>query len=625
MIETSHASTAWAQVPRPPEAPGRSRPVALAILAFVALVGPVVRAGALPASRPETVFTIGLLAVAATALVPARWWPVRAAIALLAGALLIGNQGELIAIWLAAGLVLGSWVGLLRPPAPGVPTPSREAALPVAALCAVAAWVGSEELRTWEPLVPFALACAFPVLSRFGGGAVLRWAARLGALAGHAVAAVAFWLLGLLAVIAPWAVQRVLRIDPLDPRQGWVDRDRRALQAAQPWAPDPAADPPPRSLPRRLLVPVLAVIGVVAAAVWLWPEDVGPGRTEVSSTASGVALGAPADPDAVPAAQEGNGWYRDYVEDITWLLNEKVALRPLEVYRLIDAETRTVTIRDGYRESWTADACGCRRVRVWLYGGGGAFGFGQRDDHTIASELARAASDDGIVVDVENRGIPGQLHWRAALRFANDLSVADEPPDLVVFYEGAEEIEGAEYLDDPPVGDIRPPREPFLEDIYDELVQDAMDSGAPYAEPDEVPDGVVFPGLEPVDELSPAEVGELAATRFGRSRQMSDDTAAYAGIPVVYAWQPSRYTRADREPDSGDGTEVDDRRAASFAAASAALGDDVVDLTDALDDLDGPVFTDDVHHNEEAARAIAAALYERLAPRLRAVAGVEGG
>jgi lysophospholipase L1-like esterase len=44
----------------------------------------------------------------------------------------------------------------------------------------------------------------------------------------------------------------------------------------------------------------------------------------------------------------------------------------------------------------------------------------------------------------------------------------------------------------------------------------------------------------------------------------------------------------------------------------------VVDLRDLFDDLEEPVFIDTSHVNEEGAAAIAAALYEQLAPVLAA-------
>src|SRR5690606_36132583 len=104
---------------------------------------------------------------------------------------------------------------------------------------------------------------------------------------------------------------------------------------------------------------------------------------------------------------------------------------------------RYINIKDGVRRSWSPpQQPGCRPLRVWFFGGSSLFGEGQRDLHTIPSMVARSAWDDGLPLQVENRGVMGDPHWIASRRF--EAVVADaEPadlPDLVVFYDGANEV-----------------------------------------------------------------------------------------------------------------------------------------------------------------------------------------
>ena len=73
-----------------------------------------------------------------------------------------------------------------------------------------------------------------------------------------------------------------------------------------------------------------------------------------------------------------------------------------------------------------------------MYGGSTTYGLNQRDDHTIASELARVAHEHGVTIDIDNRGALGHLHWMEAERFAWDLTI-EAPPDMVIFYDGVNE------------------------------------------------------------------------------------------------------------------------------------------------------------------------------------------
>ena len=105
--------------------------------------------------------------------------------------------------------------------------------------------------------------------------------------------------------------------------------------------------------------------------------------------------------------------------------------------------------------------------------------------------------------------------------------------------------------------------------------------------------------------------------RYERARRSSLMTAAAYDVPVKYVWQPSRHTR-QFEATEPHGDSVRENRSRLMAQiVRESLPDDVIDLSDALSDLDGPLFTDDVHHNERAARAIAEDLFEAVADELR--------
>ncbi len=324
----------------------------------------------------------------------------------------------------------------------------------------------------------------------------------------------------------------------------------------------------------------------------------------------------------VPAAYEGAEWYPEYFEDINWVWSTSVAFDPLSPLRVRDVRTRHVNVVDGRRVTWAPPACeGCRRLRVWVYGGSTTFGLGQRDEHTIPSELARVAWEQGVVLDVDNRGVPGDAHWEEAQRFAWDLA-NEAPPDLVVFYDGVNEIRSLEFVTDGPARPVSFVKENF----WRQYLGLTGESGAALAEslvgrrPGGTPPGGSIVPVPAAPELDATGWGELAVARFERSRATSSVLADGYGVPVVYLWQPAlehRPAPVEGEPAlPGRVFAVDRAR-----AARAALSGEVVDLSRALDSVDRPVFYDSNHTNELGARVVAEQMYRAVAPRLTQLAG----
>jgi lysophospholipase L1-like esterase len=231
-----------------------------------------------------------------------------------------------------------------------------------------------------------------------------------------------------------------------------------------------------------------------------------------------------------------------------------------------------------------------------MYGGSTTWGVSQRDDHTIASELARVAVERGITLDVQNRGLPGFHHWLEAERLAWDLTT-NPRPDLVIFYDGVNDRFWQPGLSDP---------------IFDALWDQ---SGRTEGDPPQGPAGSRVAG-PPEPRFGGLLQTEEGVRRYDQAREMSRATAAAAGVPVRYVWQPERYSRdfVASEPHFDTGHENDARRGSQFAWER--LADDVIDLHDALTGNTDPIYTDDVHHNELGARLIAEALFERLRPDL---------
>ena len=233
---------------------------------------------------------------------------------------------------------------------------------------------------------------------------------------------------------------------------------------------------------RRLLAPFL-VIGLGMGSIRLYEIIRG---DELKPQSGGFNLGGDAVAEGetttgVPLAQKGQSWYPGYRDEIGWMINQETAFRPLAPIRLVDVEGRYVNISGGKRATWKSPGTPDDALTVWVYGGSTTFGLDQRDDHTIPSELARRAAEDGVYLNVVNRGVLGDMHWQEANRFAWDLTV-EAAPDLVVFNDGVNEIWGTNVLQNQRIGDVPYPIEPLTEDIWAGILR-TNDAPAPDAPP----------------------------------------------------------------------------------------------------------------------------------------------
>ena len=469
--------------------------------------------------------------------------------------------------------------------------------------------------------------------------AFTRVARRFGELVGHAVGAVCFTVLALFVVVVPWAYQRVVRLDPLGAPRGWEPRRRRSLRAPSPWAADERLVQASFGVRlRRNLAPLVVVAAIVLAIPAtreivtrpFQPEPparkafrlggttpqgpIGAGNAELPKLRDPVPPGVKAyehKPGQPFAAHKGDAWFDDvrYAPAQGWAFDPRVAWRPMNPNRFLDWTSTYVNVVGGHRLSWEPPACGrCKRLTVWVYGGSTTFGLDQRDEGTISSWLAKTAYDHGITIDVVNRGEPGHVHWEEAELFANDL-LHDPPPDLVIFYDGVNDAAAGYAYSEIGLFNMATPIDPTTVDVWKSTKR-----GDP-----PVPDGppgsaVVPPRTTPNPD--PVKIARYTMRAYDRARKISKALAKDHGIPVVYAWQPSRYTRPLVMSEPHFDTKAENQTRLQQQILNDRLAKDVIDLTDVLDDNTDPLFTDDVHHNEEGARLIAEALYARIEPKL---------
>jgi lysophospholipase L1-like esterase len=403
-------------------------------------------------------------------------------------------------------------------------------------------------------------------------------------------------------VVAPlWLVHALARTRPLDDgwarsssawreRSGRRSADGALLATARTGAVEGRHGPHDRGgLWRRRLV------GVGAVAVLL-----------VAGTVVRSSLRDDPPPEELFGAEvsmyahEDEPWFPTHVQDmgsIPYLWDPFIGLL------MDDHESETVRIVDHRRATY--QPAGDPDLTVWYFGGSTMFGAGQRDDHTIPSVIARLAEADGTVLRSVNFGVSSFVNWQETQLMIQQLQVQD-PPDLVVFYDGINE-EGIAYER---VG-------------LGETDLDAIGRGLT---------GDAERGLWQTNRAAPTDgvpdtsaVEELASRQYRRGVDLARRVLDSYDVEVVHVWQPSLmgkpYQPADRGAYEAMGLvpeEVSDREASRRILAQSGTG--AVDLSRVFDEVTVPVYWDGGHTNERGARIVGSALYEHLRPTLERLA-----
>lgn len=391
-----------------------------------------------------------------------------------------------------------------------------------------------------------------------------------------------------------------------------------------------------RPVARRRAVDALLILAALAALLASTRGGDGGGRRGFKvdqdlggRPAANVPLPAPehpvpadlqADPGSdPPQAMVGSPWYftGGFHTVDRWIEASDTVWRPVALYPFLDFRGDGLSVIDGDRTTWTPPACACPTVHLWMYGGSTTFGLNQRDNHTIASELARAAWADGVRLVVQNRGELGVFQWVEAQRFAYDLTV-DPAPDIVLFYDGVNDVWAGNIISNRHSGDTRLIMNPQHDDQWNE-------TGVPELTPPEAPEGAKLIGWNRGVNYNLPDLAAATIARYDRARDMSRATAELHGIEPIYVWQPSRLSRDLVPGEAHDNAAVETWARTRATLLRRDLADDVIDLSDVFVHSKKPFFTDDVHHNEAAAQMIATAMYTQIEGRVRAAARSGGG
>lgn len=140
-------------------------------------------------------------------------------------------------------------------------------------------------------------------------------------------------------------------------------------------------------------------------------------------------------------ALAGAEWTADYVREVR--RSRASAWHSYVYWRRKPFEGEFINVDvEGKRRGWSPPpaAPGTPELRVFVFGGSTVWGRGARDDFTIPSFLAKSLHEDVRArVSVFNMGESAWVNTQAVIALALELQRGNVP-DLVVFYEGANDV-----------------------------------------------------------------------------------------------------------------------------------------------------------------------------------------
>ncbi len=527
----------------------------------------------------------------------------------------------------------------LWPPAPEPDAPistgpaAREIvtrALPALALALLLGWL----VEPWVGVLivlAAGLLTTIALLSPTAAGWIERVFGAIGHWVGRILSAVVLTLVFAVVFVPVGLLARLFRRDPLSaatvrPGTTWLERwgwrERRL--------PDRSYASEQDLLGGRRAGRVAWAVGLVTLLV-------------LADAAIGTVLVDPPAEGTPPPVAEGEGEAAaipalaglDYVPQLfaEQFAAESGQFDPLLGWRLEDTTGEYLNIDGGERVSLLPPA-GFADLDVWFFGGSAMYGFGQRDQHTIPSELVRLAAAEGVALEAHNFGTPAYVNWQGVELFAR-LLTEREAPDLVVFYDGYNDL-SMQFVDGPLHGPSH---------VLAAVQRDRVEAPAATEDPTAFGDvrawwadhsGTVnlyrgirdrLDGDEPEVRLTEAEASAVpadvdadaveAATAdlLGRGREFATALAEAHGIEVQFWFQPTLYSKGPVEGEEQLPGRAANRTPAwtpTIAALRAGFPAEVVDLADALDGHPDPLFWDTVHTNETGARLVAEAAWPAL-------------
>ncbi|MEX0767727.1 MAG: SGNH/GDSL hydrolase family protein [Microthrixaceae bacterium] len=458
--------------------------------------------------------------------------------------------------------------------------------------------------------------------------------ARAARAVGQGVTAVLAGLIMIVVIIPVNLLSRLFGYSPLN--GGWATRTSAWLQAPQQQIHTGSGQPAQaRSMAMKEQRPTQRVrlrghlrLFLPAAVVLLIAlvSGVGPLKLSVSDSEQEVLTGQDR-PSTFTRPFEDDPAF----EDAPWARNLRVNLldawKNLEFnaavggWRIKDVNSQYINVRNGQRRTTAPDPALGSPIVIWFFGGSAAFGAGQRDEHTIPSELVALAKQQGLPLEIHNFAVPATVNWQSAMLLISQLQ-GEQKPDLIVIYDGANDVALQGVLEAQGKGASAQPAS-LLDGELDQVLSQRATARAAESTSQQT----LLPPSEartPDQKRSPEASGQVLLERYSRGIEVIRKFSELSSVPVVIFWQPDIRTKQPQTTaDSNtlaavkvneDSIKVWTQTSDVVRSGLSAIG--VTDLSGVFDGQTEPIYWDTVHTNELGSRIVAEKMLTELQPTL---------
>jgi lysophospholipase L1-like esterase len=291
---------------------------------------------------------------------------------------------------------------------------------------------------------------------------------------------------------------------------------------------------------------------------------------------------------------------------------------------------RYINIHNGQRQTYHPVLMPAQPLRIYAFGGSTMWGTGARDEYSIPSYLAKLAEHEGIALEVKNFGESAFVNWQGVIRLA-DLCANGDIPDLVVFYEGANDV--VAKLQTPSLKRVHQNFSQWQQWIehhnsihnwlqnYSLLYRTAHGLGRRRHIQQQKNN---IPAPEVAERLAHEVV-----TTYSENAAFVRRLAETYGFQVWFFWQPVVYTKKHptEEERTYQKTGFGELITTVYHAATAQVPryDFAVDLSTSFDNQDRTIYIDWAHVTEEGNAIVAGNIYRTIQPTLHRLAITRNG